>query len=416
MQIKYNSYYIFLVILYFSIIFGFIFNENLNLGSYGDWIGGNEPVIKSFSIGLKETLLSYDSFGHRHSPVYLIFLSLFLDIGLSLDSIRFINLHLCLSLIYIFYNCLKLNFANVEKNYLLLLSLVIFLSPTFRSLSIWPDSRLPGLVFFSLSIYFFLKFLKYNSSQNAWYCSIALIFASYISPNFSLFAVYFYFYFIRKLKFKNLFLLLFFNAIASLPALYYLFILEVNFLVAGKTPGFTEGPISLSFNLADKILIISSILLFHLFPVLLFKNFYKNYIFLIKKYFFRILLFVILLGYFFNYQTNFTGGGILFQLSQLLFKSNYLFFGICIFSITLILYLSKLSINNFFIIFILIISNIQNTIYHKYYEPLSIIIFFTLFKGINLEFLFENKRFLIYLYTFSCVYIFSRIFKNLYLI
>ena len=69
MQIKYNSYYIFLFILYFSIIFGFIFNENLNPGSYGDWIGGNEFVIKSFSIGLKETLLTYDSFGHMHSPV-----------------------------------------------------------------------------------------------------------------------------------------------------------------------------------------------------------------------------------------------------------------------------------------------------------------------------------------------------------
>ena len=149
---------------------------------------------------------------------------------------------------------------------------------------------------------------------------------------------------------------------------------------------------------------------------MLFKKFYNNYIFLIKKYFFRIVLFVILLGYFFNYQINFTGGGILFQLSQLLFKSNYLFFGICIFSITLILYLSKLSTNNFFIIFILIISNIQNTIYHKYYEPLSIIIFFTLFKGMNLEFLFENKRFLIYLYALSSFYIFARVFKNLYLI
>ena len=92
-----------------------------------------------------------------------------------------------------------------------------------------------------------------------------------------------------------------------------------------------------------------------------------------------------------------------------------IFFGICIFSITLILYLSKLSINNFFIIFILIISNIQNTIYHKYYEPMGLIVFFTLFKNINLGFLFENKKFLIYLYAFCFVYIFLRILKNIYL-
>ena len=32
------------------------------------------------------------------------------------------------------------------------------------------------------------------------------------------------------------------------------------------------------------------------------------------------------------------------------------------------------------------------------------------------KFLFENKRFLIYLYASSSVYIFARIFKNLYLI
>ena len=152
--------YIFFFILYLSLISGFILNEDLNLGSYNDWIGGNEPVIKSFFVGLKETLLSYESFGHRHSPVYLIFLSIFLDLGFSLDSVRLINLHLCLILIYIFYNCLKLNFKEVEKKNLQLLSLVIFLSPTFRSLSIWPDSRLPGLVFFSLSIYFFFKVFK----------------------------------------------------------------------------------------------------------------------------------------------------------------------------------------------------------------------------------------------------------------
>ena len=34
------------------------------------------------------------------------------------------------------------------------------MSPTFRSLAIWPDSRLPGLIFFVLTIYFFLKFKK----------------------------------------------------------------------------------------------------------------------------------------------------------------------------------------------------------------------------------------------------------------
>ena len=57
------------------------------------------------------------------------------------------------------------------------------------------------------------------------------------------------------------------------PAFYYLFILDINFLLA-KTPGINENEtIGLSFNFADKILIISSIIMFQLTPFLLNKKF-----------------------------------------------------------------------------------------------------------------------------------------------
>ncbi len=45
----------------------------------------------------------------------------------------------------------SIKILKVEKNILLLLSLSIFLSPTFRSLAIWPSSRLIGLIFFVIS-------------------------------------------------------------------------------------------------------------------------------------------------------------------------------------------------------------------------------------------------------------------------
>ena len=76
--------------------------------------------------------------------------------SIAFETIRLIHLHLSIPLVIIFYKCLYLKFKNIEKSYLILLSLVIFLSPTFRSLSIWPDSRLPGLLFFTITIYFFL--------------------------------------------------------------------------------------------------------------------------------------------------------------------------------------------------------------------------------------------------------------------
>jgi len=178
-----------LLILYTSLIIGFIFNENLNFGTYYDWIQVNSLLIEDFSKNFSETFFNYHKTGNRHSPIYSIFLSFFYKLGLNIDFIRLFHLHICLGLIFLFYKCLVLRFEDVNKSTLQILSMFIFLSPTYRSLSIWPDSRLPGLIFFVLSVYFFLKFRKKKEKKiyNAYLCSFSLILSSYISPNFSLF-------------------------------------------------------------------------------------------------------------------------------------------------------------------------------------------------------------------------------------
>ena len=163
-------------------------------------------------------------------------------------------------------------------------------------------------------------------------------------------------------------------------------------------------------------MIISSIILFHILPILFSINIYKDFLFFIKKNIYKILIFSIPLVYFFNYQLVFTGGGFFYQISHLLFENNYLFYLISLFSVILIWYFAKLSINNCILIFLLIISNIQNTIYHKYYEPMFLIIFFVLFDKINLQLFFKEKNNFIYLYIFSLSYIFFRVFKIMYLI
>jgi hypothetical protein len=401
---------------YLTLVIGFFFGENLNYGSYGDWIGSNREPIKDFSNNFTYTFLNFDSYGHRHSPVYLIFLSLFLDLGLDLNQIRFVHLHLCISLIIIFYQCLRLLFTNINNNYLFLLSLIIFLSPTFRSLAIWPDSRLPGLIFFVLTIYFFLKFKKKNELKYTWYTCFSLVVSSYISPNFSIFFPYFFFFFLKKLKFRELGFLLIFNFLASLPILYYIFVLDINFLTAGKTPGFNSESIGFSFNISNKIMIISSIIFFHLSPILIIGNFYKHLkIFLLKNFLILIFLSVCLI-YFFNYQINYTGGGVFFILSNLIFNNNYLFYIGSFFFISFVLYIASLSLNNFFLIILLIISNVQNTIYHKYYEPLILIMFFTLIKCPEMKIFFKKKNNILYLYFLSLIYILMRVFKINYLV
>ena len=401
---------------YLTLVTGFFFGENLNYGSYGDWIGSNREPIKDFSSNFTYTFLNFDSYGHRHSPVYLIFLSLFLDLGLDLNQIRLVHLHLCISLIIVFYQCLRLLFSNINNNYLFLLSLIIFLSPTFRSLAIWPDSRLPGLIFFVLTIYFFLKFRKTDNLKYTWYTCISLVVSSYISPNFSVFFVYFFFFFLKKVKFRELSFLLIFNFLASLPILYYIFILDVNFLAAGKTPSLNNESINFNFNLSDKLMIISSIIFFHLSPILIMDNFFNQFKIFLDKRFIIIVPLVVCLIYFFNYQLSYTGGGVFFILSNLLFDNNYLFYIGSFFFISFVLYIASLSLNNFFLLTLLIVSNIQNTIYHKYYEPLVLIMFFTLIKYPGVENFLKKKNNIFYLYLVSVIYILMRVFKINYLV
>ena len=406
----------FFLFFYLTLLIGFFFGENLNHGSYGDWIGSNREPIKDFSNNFTYTFLNFDSYGHRHSPVYLIFLSLFLDLGFDLNQIRLVHLHLCISLIIIFYQCLKLLFTNINNNYLFLLSLIIFLSPTFRSLAIWPDSRLPGLIFFVLTIYFFLKFRKTNNPKYTWYTCASLVVSSYISPNFSIFFPYFFFFFLKEFGFKKLSFLIIFNFLASLPILYYIFILDVNFLAAGKTPSLNNENTSFSFNFSDKIMIISSIIFFHLSPILIMNNtfnYFKNFLF---KNFKLLILFSACLVYFFSYQISYTGGGIFFILSNLLLNNNYLFYIGSFFFIGFVSYIASLNLNNFFLLSLIIISNLQNTIYHKYYEPMILIIFFTLIKYPGVENLLKKKSNIFYLYFLSVVYILMRIVKTGYFV
>ena len=400
------------ITLYISLIVGFYFDENLNLGAKPDWYTSDIPVLDALSLDFKKTLINYDMYGHRHSPVYLIFLSFLKSIGFDYDLIRFIHLNISILLIYFFYKCLSLKFFNIEKNILLIFSFSIFLSPTFRSLAIWPDTRIIGLLFFIISILEFLKYLKFRKNIYMWKNTIFLICSSYISPNFSLFLIFFAYHYIKENNFRDLFPIYFFCLLSSLPVFYYIFILDVNFLLV-NTPGeLVSENINLSFNISDKILIISSIILFHLIPFLLNKDLLNKIIKNIKKDFLIISVVFTILLYFFNYQISYTGGGIFFQTSNFIFKNNILFYFISFASLILLMFLMKNNLNNVLIFMPLIFSNIQNTIYHKYYDPLIMILFFTIITiPDSLRFL-NKKNNIFVIYIFYILYIFSRVIKN----
>ncbi len=405
-----NIYFFF--ILYFSLVIGFIYDENLNGGAKPDWFYTDLPAIKGFSENFLETLFSYDKFNHRHSPVYLIFLSFFSKLGLEFNTIRFLHLNICLILIYIFFKSLTFKYKNYDKNILFLISISIFLSPTFRSLAIWPDTRIIGLIFFTLSIFQYLKFNETKHISHFYKTFIYLILAAYISPNFSVFIIFYYFNFLKKTELKNIFLSLFLCLLSSLPAFYYLFILDINFLTA-NTPGANINElVSLDFNISNKILIISSVIFFQLIPFLINKKFLNELLYSFKKNYFPVFIIFLVNLYFFDYVIEFTGGGFFFQISYFLLNNNLIFYFFSLVSLLIMAQFLKFNLSNLILYSLLILSNIQNTIYHKYYDPLIMILFFLITIHFLPKKFISNKKNLVSLYLFYLMFIFARIVKN----
>ena len=144
---SFKKNYIFFVC-YLTVLVGFYFNEDTLGGAKTDYLFHIEFIElfhKDLIYGIKN--YGYDDYIARNSPVFYIILS-FLNKLLSLDLIRLFNTLASLILAIIFYKCLKLNFNFIKKEKLKILSCVVFLSPTVRSLSIWPYPLLWGLIFF----------------------------------------------------------------------------------------------------------------------------------------------------------------------------------------------------------------------------------------------------------------------------
>ena len=144
-------------ILYISLLIGFYFNENATGGAIGDY-NVKRVLITNFSEKFLETLLNFDQFQDRHTPIMTMYFSIFERLNINETLIRFLHLHIALIVVFAFYRSLKLKYYRVDNKLLYFFSLVLLLSPTIRSTAIWPDARTYGLLFFILSTFFFIKF------------------------------------------------------------------------------------------------------------------------------------------------------------------------------------------------------------------------------------------------------------------
>tara|TARA_A100000164_G_scaffold229037_1_gene203137 strand:+ start:59 stop:724 length:666 start_codon:yes stop_codon:yes gene_type:complete len=218
------------------------------------------------------------------------------------------------------------------------------------------------------------------------------------------------FYFFKELNIKEIVKLLILNILLSFPAFYYIFVLDINFMFsATAVPG---GAGDADNNIFNKILIISSIIIFYMIPFLISKsvNFkFKNM--KIVNLIFLLILFCTSL-YFFNYKFEYTGGGVFFKISNFMFDNNLFFFIFVIFSLILNYLIFSSSLNNILIILLLILNNPQLTIYHKYYDPFLLILFLTLFDlDLNKKKLFSQKSMNVF-YSFSLFFLIISISKS----
>jgi hypothetical protein len=398
---KNNKYLIFL--LYLIFLSAFMLNEDSLGGAKKDF-----GYLFGHTLEFKEdffyTFFNYDKTNARHSPVFLIINSFLLKIIKYEYNLRFLFFHLNAITIYYFYRNLRIRFKETDKKLLILLSGLLILSPTFRSSSVWPDSYNAGLLFLIISFYNYEKYKSNFRTEYFFYCIIFYSIASYFSPNFSIFSLFFFlnFCFLNKKK-REIILFFILNCLLAFPAIYYLFILKINFFHLGEQIyGYNENFISLR-NLSNKIILIPPIIAFHLLPIIFFKKKNNNFKFAnllyLPLYYILIKIFLVENFNYMDVHKLIGGGGILYNLYN--YNIINLNFVIIISSISILLIHKVIEHKiNYLIILLIVLSTPQLSIYHQYFEPLIYLLIFLEFIKVN-EIKIDYKRIsILFVYLF----------------
>ena len=412
MNINSRNICIIYLFLYFSLLLGFYFNEDFAGGHVQDYREHNN-MARYFDENFIGAFLNYGKFKTgtiAHSPIYMAFFLIIKKISFNETFAKLINLHLSLLIPYFFYLCLKIKYKFKINDIKILLPTIIFLSPYFRSASIWLGDENISLLFLLICFYFFLKFENSNKKKlsDIFLNILFLALAAYMRPIYSLFSIYFFvrYYFALNFSLKLLFYI-FINILLSFPAIYYVFVLDIN-------QWFT--PWLFRTNLITFSSIIITILFFYSIPFLL-PNIKQNFQisnFKLENLVFSI-IFLFLLIFYFDYNLSY-GGGIFFKLSTLIFENNYLFYIFSLISLNVFILIfsnsikSKDTIFDLALLLTLILLDIDGVLYHETYDPLLYFIYFLLIKNriyLNFTEQLTNKKFILLTFFSMSFYVLS---------
>ena len=396
-----------------SLFIGFLFDENSSGGAKLDY-EYLFPFIENFKHDFLSAidLFAKDSGALIHSPVFYILIGKAHNFFFYLNHLKIFYIIISCGLPYIFYLVLKERYQN-NHDFCFYFSLIIFISPYFRSSAIWLLGDNLSLIFFCLSVYFINK--QTDKSGNFTKFFFSLFFLSlccYIRYYYSIFSIFYFYFFYRNLEIKKFYFLIFVAFILSIPALTYFFYIVNNYNFINNLTTYSN------LNLYSNSLVILSIILFYLIPFLIirisqFKLYLGQNIKLIT-YFFLFFSFIFCIDSFLKIRLIYfseLGGGIFMKIALLFSIQPSLFLSLFSFLSLVILdfFFQGNKIKNYFLLILLILAFPIFTLYQKYFDPLLLIFFFGLIKSKQIEKTIEDFKknlSIIYLYFFS-FYVFS---------
>ena len=394
--------------LFSSLLIGFYFNEDLSTGgATSDFY----LFVWKFTLALGENFLhTYSNWEEAHLPLHAIILSFFNFFFNDDIKVRFFYCIIATSVPVLFYVNLSMKFPNINKNLLFIFSSAIFLLPAFRYTAIWANFQISAIIFLLFSNIFFLKWIKKNDDKvdkNIVFQILLMTLAVYTRADYILFFLYFMFIYFQKLKIIEFVKLSIFVIFLSIHGLWFIYDHFVTFSNIQFTPKFQ-----------NYILVNASIISFYLMPIFLCSafnniNFFKKDInfFVMSTLIFSILIYIFAYSFDYNYSL---GGGFILKLSLLLFNNNLLFYLSSIAGLVLLSFLSKNNVNNLLIILLILFGYSSAVIFHKYFEPTFMIIFFLLMKSeVISQFLSKYKN-IFFLYIYFFVYYASAFLNNIF--
>ena len=118
-----------------------------------------------------------------------------------------------------------------------------------------------------------MKFQKINIKKDklkySFLNTFFLALSAYFTPNFSVFAILYLYYFFKHFKFsKEFFLIVLANIVLSLPALYFLIVKDFYLFKHEAEHVIQNYSVYDTLNISNKIIIISSMIFFFFIPFL----------------------------------------------------------------------------------------------------------------------------------------------------